>query len=85
MANSLWSDSEVAHKIHLDNCPSIYMREEFGGMGMLNLQDMNICLIAAWDKRYFAGEGSLCRKVVLDSKYNTRNPNILCYLDNHPS
>ena len=45
---------------------------------------MNICLIGSWVKRYIAGEGSLWKRIV-DSKYNTRNPNILCCQDSHPS
>ena len=45
---------------------------------------MNLCLIGSWVKRYIAGEGSLWRKIV-DSKYNTKNPNILCCRDPHPS
>lgn len=84
MANCLWSDSEGASKIHLANWPSICMKKEYGGMDVLNLQDMNVCLIGYWVKRYLAGEGSLWRRVV-DNKYNTRNPDILCCHDNNPS
>lgn len=51
MANCLWSDSEGAHKLHLANWPSICMKKKFGGMGVLNRQDMNICMIGAWVKR----------------------------------
>ena len=84
MADCMWSDSEGTGKIHLANWPSIYMRKEYGGMGVLNLQDMNLCLIGSWVKRYIVGEGSLLKKIV-DSKYNTRNPNIICCHDSHPS
>lgn len=84
MADCMWSDSEGTGKIHLANWPSICMRKEYGGMGVLNLQDMNLCLIGSWVKRYIVGEGSLLKKIV-DSKYNTRNPNIICCHDSHPS
>lgn len=47
MANCVWSDSEGAHKIHLANWSSIYMKKEFGGMGVLNLQDMNVRMTGA--------------------------------------
>jgi hypothetical protein len=54
------------------------MKKDYGGLGIPNLQDLNICLVgSAWIKRYIHGEGSLWKKVV-DAKYNTRNPNILC-------
>lgn len=35
-------------------------------------------------KRYIAREGTFWRKVI-DAKYNTRNPNVLCCHDSHPS
>ena len=84
MANCLWSDTDGAHKIHLVNWPSICMKKRVWGYGVPNLQDMNLCLIGSWVKRYIAGEGSLWRRIV-DNKYNTKSPNILCCRDPHPS
>ena len=84
LANCLWDDTEGNHKIHLANLPSVCMKKMFGGLGIPNLQDMNLCMLGSWIKRYIQGKGSLWRKVV-DSKYNTRNPNILCCQDTHPS
>jgi hypothetical protein len=60
------------------------MKKEFGGMGIPNLQDLNLCLIGSWIKRYIQGEGALWKKVIY-AKYNTRNPNILSCRDVHPS
>jgi hypothetical protein len=71
-----WNDEEGNHKIHLANWPSICMEKDFGGMGIPNLQDLNLCLIGSWIKRYIQGEGALWKRVI-DAKYNTRNPNIL--------
>jgi hypothetical protein len=84
LANCLWNDEEGNNKIHLANWPSVCMRIFFGGLGIPNLQDLNICLLGSWVKRYVQGERTLWRKVI-DSKYNTRNPNILCCHDAHPS
>jgi hypothetical protein len=53
-------------------------------LGISNLQDLNICLIGSWVKRYIESEGALCKKV-LDAKYNIKNPNILSYHDLQPS
>jgi hypothetical protein len=50
------------------------MKKEFGDLGIPNLQDIHICLVGSWIKRYIQGEGSLWKKIV-DAKYNTRNPN----------
>jgi hypothetical protein len=47
------------------------MYTNFGGMGIPNLQDLNICLIGSWIKRYIQSEGALWKKV-LDAKYNTK-------------
>jgi hypothetical protein len=60
------------------------MKKEFGGTGIPNLQDLNLCLIGSWIKRYIQGEGALWTKVI-DAKYNTRNPNILSCQDVHTS
>jgi hypothetical protein len=60
------------------------MKKEFGGLGIPNPQDLNIYLIGSWIRRYINGEGSLWKKVV-DAKYNTKSPNILCYYDTQPS
>jgi hypothetical protein len=84
LANCLWNDEEGNNKIHLANWPSVCMRKEFGGMGILNLQDLNLCLLGSWIKRYIQEEGTLWRKVI-DSKYNTTDPNILCCHGAHPS
>jgi hypothetical protein len=48
------------------------------------LQDLNLCLLGSWIKRYIQGEGTLWRKIIY-SKYNTRDPNILGFHDAHPS
>ena len=84
MSNFMWNDEEVNHKIQLANWPSICMKKDFGGMGIPNLQDLNLCLIGSWIKRYIQGEGSLWKRVI-DSKYNTKNPIILSCHEAHPS
>jgi hypothetical protein len=33
------------------------MKKEFAGMGIPNLQDLNLCLIGSWIKRYIQGKG----------------------------
>jgi hypothetical protein len=84
LENFMWNDEEGNHKTHLANWPSICMKKEFGGMGIQNLQGLNLCLIGSWIKRYIQGEGSLWKKVIV-AKYNTRDPNFLSCLDVQPS
>jgi hypothetical protein len=69
----MWDDVDGNMHIHLANWPSVCMKKDFGGHGIPNLQDLNICLVGFWVKRYIQGEGTLWKKVV-DAKYNTRNP-----------
>jgi hypothetical protein len=45
IANCMWNDVDGNKKIHLANWPSICMKKEYGGLGIPNLQDLNICLV----------------------------------------
>jgi hypothetical protein len=51
------------------------MPKSQGGLGIPYLRDVNICLLASWLKRYINGDGKLWKQLI-DSKYNTKNPNI---------
>jgi putative lipoic acid-binding regulatory protein len=51
------------------------MCKEFGGLGVPNLRDLNICLLASWLKRYNADRNKLWKEVV-DFKYETLNLNV---------
>jgi hypothetical protein len=68
MANYLWNDFEGHRKLHLANWRMVCMKKEFGGLGIPNLQDVNLCLIGSWIKRYYEGEGKPWREIV-DQKY----------------
>jgi hypothetical protein len=47
MANCLWNDNEDRHKWHLVNWVKVSMKKEFGGLGIPNLRDLNICLLGS--------------------------------------
>lgn len=47
MGNCLWNDLEDAHKYHLANWESVAMCKDFGGLGIPNLRDLNVCLLAS--------------------------------------
>jgi hypothetical protein len=51
------------------------MPKEFGGLGVPNLRDLNLCLLDSWLKRYNLDDNKLWKEL-LDFKYNTCNPNI---------
>jgi hypothetical protein len=77
MANCLWNDFEGHRKLHLANWKLICRKKEFGGLGIPDLANVNLCLLASWIKRYSQDDGKLW-KTMVDHKYNTRNPNIFC-------
>jgi hypothetical protein len=51
------------------------MSKEYGGLGLPNLRDLNICLLASWLRRYEQDRNKLWKER-LDYKYNTSNVNI---------
>lgn len=46
-----------------------------GGLGLPNLRDLNISLMASWLKRYKVDKDKLWKELI-DYKYDTTNPNI---------
>ena len=55
-------------------------KKEYGGMGVPDLQNLNLCLLASLIKRYHLNKSNVWRRIV-DSKYNLDNPNIFCCPD----
>jgi hypothetical protein len=77
MANCLWNDFEGHRKLHLANWQLVCLNKDFGGLGIPNLRDLNMCLLGSWVKRYVHGDNKLWTGIV-DRKYNANSPNILC-------
>jgi hypothetical protein len=50
MANCLWNDFEGHMKLHLADWGLICRRKEFGGLGIPNLANVNLCILASWIK-----------------------------------
>jgi hypothetical protein len=48
MSNFFWNDQESAHKYHLSNWYSLCQNKDKGGLGIPNLRDLNLCLLASW-------------------------------------
>jgi hypothetical protein len=38
---------------HLANWPSVCLKKEFGGLGIPDLRDLNLCLLCSWIKKYY--------------------------------
>jgi hypothetical protein len=57
--------------------------KQYGGLGIPDIKDLNLCLLGSWVKRYFMDEGKLWRKVV-EKKY-CKKGNIFCSEKKHAS
>jgi hypothetical protein len=53
-------------------------------MGIPDLRDLNLCLLASWIQRYHEAGPKLWRAIV-DSKYHNYNSNIFCCRDRNAS
>jgi hypothetical protein len=54
------------------------MKKEFGGLGVLNLRELNLCLIGSWVRRYIVDKDKIW-KVLVAIKYSIEKPNIFTY------
>ena len=77
MAHFFWNNQEGGKKFHLASWPMVSQKKEYGGLGVPDLQQLNMCLLASWISRYHLNKESLWRKIV-DFKYKTCEPNIFC-------
>lgn len=59
MACCLWNDFEGHGKIHLAKWRMVCMDKKYGGLGILNIRDLNRVLLGSWVKRFILREGNL--------------------------
>jgi hypothetical protein len=52
MANFFWNNQEDSHKYHISNIQTLCLKKEHGGLGVPDLRNLNICLLASWIQRY---------------------------------
>jgi len=80
MAHFLWNNSETNHKYHLANWQLVAQRKEIGVLGVPDLINLNLCLLSSWIFRYHLDSSPIWRQIV-DYKYKTEKPNLLCCPD----
>jgi hypothetical protein len=78
MSNFFWNDQEGNHKYHLSNWQSLCQRKEAGELGIPDMRELNLCLLASWVQRFYDGTSQLWKHIV-DCKYDTLSPNVFCY------
>jgi hypothetical protein len=59
MAKFFWDDHEGNHKYHLPNWYTLAQMKEHDGLGIPDLRDLNLCLLASWVQRYHVSEGKM--------------------------
>ena len=68
MAHFLWDNADGGHKYHLASWDFVCQKQEFGGLGIQNLREYNLCFLASWIKRYHLDSHKIW-KTIVDSKY----------------
>jgi hypothetical protein len=77
MSHFLWNNNEESHKYHLANWQLVSQKKELGGFGIPDMRSLNLSMLSSWIFIYGLNSDSIWTKIV-DHKYNTSNPNILC-------
>jgi hypothetical protein len=77
MSHFLWNNNEDCHKYHLANWQLVAQKKEMGAFGIPDMRSLNLSLLSSWIFRYGLQFESIWVKIV-DHKYKTNNPNILC-------
>jgi hypothetical protein len=81
MSHCLWNDDDVSHKYyHLASWRHVTMKKEYGGLGVPDLRELNLCLLGSWIRRYVMDRDQIW-KLLIGFKYRTGNPNILTCSD----
>jgi hypothetical protein len=80
MTHCLWNNTADCHRYHLASWKHVMMLKEYGGLGVPDLRELNLCLLGSWIKRCSVDDGKIWKNLV-DFKYNTHSPNIFACRD----
>jgi hypothetical protein len=59
-------------------------KKEYGGLGIPDLRELNLCLLASWVQRFYNPKPKLWKEIVR-CKYHLDAPNIFCCRDRNTS
>ncbi|KAI5009174.1 hypothetical protein ZWY2020_010222 [Hordeum vulgare] len=74
MTHFLWGNMRDKHKYHLAHWGLVSRKKEFGGLGIPNIREYNMALLASWGKRFYNNSDSDWKKLLV-FKYNVDSPN----------
>jgi hypothetical protein len=63
-------DQEGKHKYHLSTWHYLCQKKVFGGLGIPDLRDLNMCLLAAWAQIYYDADHQLWKSTI-GNKYQS--------------
>uniref|UniRef100_A0A8I6YIX2 Reverse transcriptase zinc-binding domain-containing protein n=1 Tax=Hordeum vulgare subsp. vulgare TaxID=112509 RepID=A0A8I6YIX2_HORVV len=75
MAHFLWGNMGDQHKFHLAKWGLVSRKKDFGGLGIPNIRDYNMALLASWGKIFFMNNSGDWKNVIT-YKYDVNCPNI---------
>ncbi|KAI4973273.1 hypothetical protein ZWY2020_028981 [Hordeum vulgare] len=75
MPHFLWGNIGDQHKYHLAHWGLVSRKKEFGRLGIPNIREYNMALLASWGKRFYNSSNSDWKKL-LAYKYNVDSPSI---------
>jgi hypothetical protein len=75
MPHCLWNNECDNHKYHLANWKLVFMKKEFGRLGVPNLRELNLCLLCSWVSMYYVDRDKIWKNPI-HFKYRTCEPNI---------
>ena len=67
MAHFFWRNIGYQHKYHLANWGVITRRKEYGGLGIPNIKEFDMALLASWGKRFFDESDADWKKLLVTS------------------
>jgi hypothetical protein len=82
MANFFWMIRKISTDI-IWLTRKVCAKKRAGRLGVPDLRELNMCLLASWVQRYYDSESKLWREIT-DCKYNI-DPNIFCCVDRNAS
>jgi hypothetical protein len=81
MAHCLWNSDSDNHRYHLASSKHVSMNQEFEGLGVPDLRELNLCLLGSWIRRH-SQDNEKIWKMLVDFKYNNKNLNIFTCREN---
>jgi hypothetical protein len=81
MAHCLWNSDAECHRYQVAGWKHVTMKKEYGGLGVLDLRELNLCLLFSMVRRYSQDKDKIW-KMLIKYKYNTRNPNLFACREN---